>query len=84
MVSPSTVGVKLNVAVPSSVTCADGRREKVAPGSAVNPSPLTSTGVKSPSGLKLKPPDIVLVENKGGWQPNLWNQREDDQTVFKT
>jgi len=63
MVSPSTVGVKLNVAVPSSVTCADDR-EKVAPGSAVNPSPLTSTGVKSPSGLKLNPPDIVLV---------LWN-----------
>ena len=64
MVSPSTVGVKLNVAVPSSVTfeqisrsvkrrvstCADGRREKVAPGSAVNPSPLTSTGVKSRAG----------------------------------
>ena len=31
------------------ITCADDR-EKVAPGSAVNPSPLTSTGVKSRAG----------------------------------
>lgn len=66
IVSPSTVGVRLNVAVPSSVTCAVDK-ENVAPaGSAVNPSPLTSTGVKSPSGLKLKPPDIFKVKEERG------------------